>query len=319
MRSEIDKSNMYDLIEKQNEQIRTAWDSCPDFSFKCTKVVFCGMGGSAIAGDIAAELVDSVPFIVSRKYIAPGIIDKKTLVIVNSYSGNTEETLSAYKEAVEKKAKILCLASGGQLAGMAKENGHPLVNLPKGMQPRVSIMFSLISIVKILGKNGLIENAEEMVEEAAALLSDKTIRDKGEQLAETLKGKVPLIYTDEPLKPVAYRWKTQVNENVKWPAFFHTFSEMNHNEILQFQNLPAYFAVIYLRDSKEHSQIKKRFEICKNIIKCQLEEVHSKGTSKLARMCYLINLGDWYSYYLALLHNIDPTPVEVIENLKKQL
>jgi glucose/mannose-6-phosphate isomerase len=260
-----------------------------------------------------------VPFVVNKNYTLPQFVNKDTWVIANSYSGNTEETLSAYKLAVERKAKILCMASGGQLAGMAKENGHDLVILPKGFQPRESLMFSLIPVVKILWQSKAVDNAEEMCEEAAALIKGNEARDKGEQLAETLKGKIPIIYSGEHLKAVAMRWKTQVNENAKQPAYYNMFPEMNHNEINSFANTPLTFGIIYLRDKAEHERVAKRFEIIKGLVSHQLEEVWAQGYSRLAKICHLVNLGDWYSYYLALLNNTDPTPVSIIESLKKQL
>ncbi|MBW3017176.1 bifunctional phosphoglucose/phosphomannose isomerase, partial [Candidatus Woesearchaeota archaeon] len=252
-------------------------------------------------------------------YKLPHLIDKRTLVIVNSYSGNTEETLSAFKEAMNSDAQILCLASGGQIAGMAKEHGYNLIELPKGLQPRAALFFSLIPVVKVLWQSGLLDHANEMVDESAELISQDIFREKGEKLAQQLKDKIPIVYADESIKAVAMRWKTQANENAKMPAFYNTFSEMNHNELCQYPMLAESFAVIFLRDEKDHERIQKRFEICKDIIQNQLEEVWAQGVSKLARIASLIHIGDWYSYYLALLREKDPSPVDTIEGFKKKL
>jgi len=319
MRTDIDKSNMYDDIARFSQEAREAWEKAGDVKFKFKHLIVAGMGGSAIAGDLLNCYVSEIPILVNRNYKLPDYIDKDCLVIVNSYSGNTEETLSAYDDAMQKKAQILVMTSGGQLQAKAKENNHPIINLPDGMQPRAALMYSFIPMIKVLQNSGIIGNIGKQLEETFELLKDDSIRKTGEQLAEATKDKIPLIYASQKIYAAAMRWKTQINENAKRQAFWNAFSEMNHNEIVGFTSEHEKYSVIFLRNENDHQRIQKRFEICKDIIQSDVHEIWSKGESLLSQICTLVNTGDWYSYYLALICGIDPTPVDIVEDLKNKL
>ena len=319
MRSEIDKEAMYDVIARFAEETADAWKHAPEMKFKFKDFMISGLGGSAIAGDLASCFVSEIPIFVNRGYKLPDYVDRDWLVLVNSYSGNTEETLSAYEDAVRKKAQILVMTSGGQLKAKAEENSHPRISLPAGMQPRASIMYSFLSLLKVLKASGMINDIDRQVAETVELLRDDRLRQEGEKLAEATQKRIPLIYSSQSIYGVAMRWKTQVNENAKMHCFYNVFSEMNHNEIVGFESEPEKYFVIFLRNENDHPRIKKRYEVCKEIIESDIYEVWSRGESWLGRISTLVHIGDWYSYYLALIKGVDPSPVEIIEGLKKKL
>ncbi|MBW2995424.1 bifunctional phosphoglucose/phosphomannose isomerase, partial [Candidatus Woesearchaeota archaeon] len=285
MRSDVDKSNMYKDIERFSSEAKEAWEKAGGLKFSFNKLVIAGMGGSAIAGDLLNCFVSEIPILVNRDYKLPDYVSNECLVIVNSYSGNTEETLTAYEDAIKKNAQILVMASGGELMKRAKENNHPFIELHKGMQPRASLMYSFMPMVKIMLNSGIIKNVDYQVEETFQLLKDDSIRKQAEQLAEQTNDKIPLIYAPDSMYAVAMRWKTQVNENAKAHAFYNMFSEMNHNEIVGYTSNPKKYFAIFLRNEDDHPRIQKRFEICKELIQSDVHEVWSKGKSLLAKIC----------------------------------
>jgi glucose/mannose-6-phosphate isomerase len=319
VRSEIDKEGMYNFIGRFAEEAADAWKKAPDMKLKFRNFMVSGLGGSAIAGDLASCFVSEIPVFVNRGYSVPDYVDRDWLVVLNSYSGNTEETLSAYDDAVRKKAQILVMASGGQLLAKAEQNSHPKIVLPKGMQPRASIMYSFLALLKILQASGIINDVDRQVAEAIELLKDDRLRQEGEKLAQATGARIPLIYAANSMYGVAMRWKTQVNENAKMHAFYNMFSEMNHNEIVGFASEPEKYFVVFLRNHNDHPRMQKRFEVFKEIILSDIYEVWSRGDSWLGKICSLVNIGDWYSYYLAMIRKVDPSPVEIIEGLKKKL
>jgi glucose/mannose-6-phosphate isomerase len=319
MRSEIDKSNMYDVISKFSKQAEEAWKNAPELKFKFKRLLISGLGGSAIAGDILACCIPSFPISVSRAYSIPSYVDRETLVVVNSYSGNTEETLSAYKDAVKKKAKIVVLTSGGKLLELAKKNKHPIVMLPAGLQPRASLMYSLMPLLKLIKTNNIAKGIEKDVKEAITVLKQDSLREKGEELAEEIGSKIPLIYASHSLYGVAMRCKSQINENAKTHAFWHAFPEMNHNELVGFTTNSEKYSVLFLRTKNDHERIQKRYDIFKDLVSSDIHEAWAVGKGRIAQILSLVHIGDWLSYYSAIMHNIDPTPVDVIQSLKKKL
>lgn len=319
----IDNSNMLKVIEDFPHQCRTALDLPKGMSVsgKVDKIVVAGMGGSAVGGDLLkAYMHDSkIPVFVVKDYNIPNFVDENTLFFAVSYSGNTEETLSAYEEAVRKKAKIVAVTSGGEIASKAKK----VVKIPTGLQPRAALGYLFFPVLGVLSNSGIIDVKGNEVEEMLNTLS-KTDEFKitGERLAKKIQNKTPLIYASNLLCPVAYRWKTQLNENSKAAAFSHVFAEMNHNEIVGYQSMnKGDFAAIFIRDKFDNERIKKRMDITKEIIstRVDVEEVFTRGEGLLSRIFSGIYYGDFASYYLALLNKVDPTPVNVIENLKKRL
>ncbi len=319
----IDKSNMLEVLDNFPQQCKDALALPKGITVKgeVTSIVICGMGGSAIGGDLLQTYCSNtkLPVFVSRDYKVQEFVDNYTLVFTVSYSGNTEETLSSFHDAKTKNAQIIAVTSGGELSKAAEK----IIKIPSGLQPRAAIGYLFFPMLGVLYNSNLIDVKNTDLNEMLALLNKKEeIKNKAEELAKKIQGKTPLIYSSELLKPVAYRWQTQINENAKYPAFHSAFSEMNHNEINAFRAMErSKFLAILLKDEKDNTKIKRRMEICKQIMEknIDVEEVNVKGSSLLARMFYTIYLGDYTSYYLALRERVDPTPVAVIEWLKKQL
>ena len=319
----IDNSNMLKVIEDFPHQCRTAL-SLPKgmtVSGKVDKIVVAGMGGSAVGGDLLKLYLHDlkIPIFVVRDYKLPNFVDENTLVFAVSYSGNTEETISAFEDAQKKKAKIVAVTSGGKLSEEAKK----VIKIPSGLQPRAALGYLFFPALGVLVNSGIVKDSSADVNEMLDILSKKDeFKSFGEKLAKQIGNKTPLIYASEQFSAVAYRWKTQFNENSKAAAFTHVFSEMNHNEIVGYQTMSREkFISIFLRDNFDNDRIKKRMDITKDIIsqKVEVAEVYTKGNSLLSRLFSGIYYADFASYFLAIQNKIDPTPVNVIENLKKKL
>lgn len=339
-----DKANMLDLLLGFPEQCGNAYKIAEDFQpppvYKETafkNIVFSGLGGSAIGADLIRSYLSDeikVPVLVSRDYILPAFVDENTLVFICSYSGDTEETLSSYYEARRRGAKIIALSSGGKLQNAAIEDKIPFVSIPKGYPPRTALGYSFFPWLMILNKLGLIGNKASDVEDTISNMSKlsgicnpsvKTVKNPAKRLAEALKGKYIIIYAaNKHFDAVITRFRGQFEENSKTLASTHVFPEMNHNETVGWENpkrLLKDFAVLLLRDVSEHPRVAMRMKITAGIIKkkSKVIEMHSEGGSLLSRMFYLIYLGDFASYYLAILNRRDPTPVEMVVYLKKEL
>ena len=318
-----DKSNMIQVLEDFPKQCREALDLAKEekITEKIKNIVVIGMGGSAIGGDLLKTYLSgsAIPVFVNRDYDLPGFVDENTLVFAVSYSGNTEETLSSYRQAVEKKANIVAITSGGKLAEQCRKK----IMIPPGFQPRNAIAYLFFPMLGVLYNSGITEVKNNDLNEMLAILREKDkIKDKAEKIAKRLRDKTPVIYSSEVMQPVAYRWKCQINENSKHPAFSHIFPEMNHNELVGYRLMDRrQYSAVIIRDSHDHQRIKKRMEICTKLMEKSIDvnELDTEGKSLLARMFYAIYMGDLISYYLALYNRVDPTPVDVIENLKKSL
>jgi glucose/mannose-6-phosphate isomerase len=339
---ETDHSKMRDVIAGLPAQCRDAFGlgrgfSVPEDYRDVKNIVFCGIGGSAIGGEIISCYLRKkakMPMYVNRSYSLPGFVGRETLALILSYSGNTEETVSAYHQAVEKGAKIAVLTSGGQLAELAKQAGLPYLLIPGGLPPRGALGLGFFPVLALLSGMGLIENQEKQVEEAVCLL-EKMEKDLGtavqgdanpaKELARRIFNDFCAIYAGEPMGCIATRWRGQFAENSKALSSSHVLPEMNHNEIVGWahpRELLKSFTAVILRDKGNHPQVQKRMEITKEILQkdgIKIEEVWSKGEGLLARMFSLIYMGDFVSLYLAILNGEDPTPVKRIEYLKKRL
>lgn len=317
-----DTSNMLQVLKNFSIQCREALGLPKGISVPNTlsNVVVLGMGGSAIGGDLLKAYMTSskVPVYVVRDYNVPNFVDENSLVFAVSYSGNTEETLSAFRDAQSKNANIIGITSGGQLAKECKK----LITIPAGLQPRAALGYLFFPMLGVLHNSGIVRVRNEDLNEMVALLKkSEEFSSNGESLAKKLKDKTPIIYSSEALAPVAMRWKTQMNENAKMAAFYNIFSEMNHNEIVGYRSMDKKFAAVIIRDKNDNDRIKKRMDICKQIMQraVDVHEVGVQGNSLLARMFSTIYLGDFVSYHIALWNRVDPTPVEIIEAMKKKL
>lgn len=314
-------------------------DQPPKLNAKGIKsVLLSGLGGSAIGGDVLRTLTwkqASFALSVNRHYELPGWVGKDGLVVCSSYSGNTEETLSVFKQALARKAKILVLSSGGQLLEQAKKKKLAYCQVPGGLPPRAAFGYSFITLLTALESLKLLPSYEEDFQETMGLLVGlaqrygqmaPTARNPAKQLALFLHDKLPVFYAGQDhFDSVVLRWKCQMNENSKQVALIGVLPEMNHNEVLGFtknEPLSKKMAVVLLRHSQDHPQIGKRFEILKGILKSKVagvREARSEGKSLLAQMMSVLYLGDFVSLYLAYLKGIDPTPIAIIDQFKKQL
>ncbi len=340
----VDRAGMLAEMAGFAEQCREAVDigRRAELSFDpagITDIVVLGMGGSGISGDVCRVLFDDqlkVPLCVNRHYQLPAFVGPGTLLLAASYSGNTEETIAGLEEGLRRGARALCVSSGGQVARIAADRGLALVQIPAGRQPRAALGFLSLPLAIVLERLGLVGNLSGDIDEAVELVSRMSGRlgveqpesaNPAKQLARRLAGRLPIIYGSEGVTALAaFRFKCQINENSKAPAFWNYLPELDHNEITGWQELKetsgSSFHLIFLRDDAEHPQVKKRVEITRDLIIdqfCGVEEFWSSGRSKLARLLSLIYLGDFTSAYLALLYGTDPSPVERIELLKKRL
>ncbi|OGF48848.1 MAG: bifunctional phosphoglucose/phosphomannose isomerase [Candidatus Firestonebacteria bacterium RIFOXYA2_FULL_40_8] len=305
---------------------------------KIKKVLFTGLGGSAIGGDILKNLLgDNSPVSISvnRNYSVPAWVDKDTLVFAASHSGNTEETISAFKDALSKKAKVIVVTSGGTLKKLAEGHKLPVVVVPGGKPPRASLPYLFFPVLLIMDKLGFTKIKTSELDELSEILRKlkkayspevKAETNPAKQLASKLFAKPVIVFGAADLTDaVATRWKCQLAENSKVFTFTCTIPEMNHNEIVSWELLKKVlrkFAVLFLQDGNELPQIKKRFKLTKQVIGKKANwvgEVNSVGESMLIRTFSLIYLGDFTSVYLALLYNEDPTAIKIIEDFKNAL
>ena len=301
-------------------------------------VVVAGVGGSAIGGDLLRTyLVDQVrqPVLVSRGYSLPGFVGPDTLVFISSYSGNTEETLAACQQALSRRAQIIGIASGGQLAAVASREGFPLIPIPGGYPPRAALGYSFVALLESMVRLGLVEEQRPHLRQAEELLRQKSLEyddstsledNLAKQVAMKIHGRLTVIYAwGHRHEAVAMRWRGQLAEVGKQLSSHHLLPEMNHNEIVGWQfpgELLKDSAVVFLRDEQEPIEIRRRMEITQELIAPwtgQIIEVRSSGNCPLARLFSLIYLGDWVSFYLAALNRVDPTAIERIDELKRRL
>lgn len=339
----IDASNMYGLIKKFPGQVTEAVAIGNQFTSRKFKtreiqqIVLCGLGGSAIGGDLLKSyLADelAVPFIVNRNYTLPRFVGRRTLVIISSYSGNTEETNAAHREASKRRAKILCISSNGAVEKLAKAKRTPLIRIPGGLPPRAALGYSFFPLLITLSKLGFVKNKARDIRETIQLLEEKSAafgnpdpsNNPAVRIAEQLRKRLGVVYSStERFDAVNTRWRGQIAENGKSLLFGHVLPEMNHNELVGWRTLVDQMRemqVLFLRDKGDHKRIQHRMDITKSIINdhtSHITEVWSEGNSLLARIFSLVYLGDWVSYYLAILHGYDPSPVEVIDQLKNKL
>ncbi|HZK12126.1 MAG TPA: bifunctional phosphoglucose/phosphomannose isomerase [Atribacterota bacterium] len=354
--SELDKANMIELLEEFPQKMRDALRLGEEFSISTKtslalasvstpntnpnfkNIVVLGMGGSAIGGDLLSDyLADelSIPIVVIRGYNIPKFVDENSLVFAVSYSGNTEETFSTLKKCLEAKARVIALTSGGKFMDFSQKNNFPVIKVPAGIQPRAAISYLFFPILKAIERLGLIEQRESEIEETFNILQklsqeysakSPSENNLAKKIALSLYQYLPLVYGSEGLfGAVAMRWKTQINENSKWPCFCNVFPELDHNEIVGYEienSINQQVKIIYLQDKEGSLRIEQRREITRKIIEKKVAEFivcPTKGKGKMARMFSLIYLGDLVSYYLAILNQIDPSPVVCIEDLKKEL
>jgi glucose/mannose-6-phosphate isomerase len=336
-----DRSDMLGTVAGLGADARSAYatgrgaQALPDIE-GLGSVVFCGMGGSAVAGDVIREVFRShldVAFVVNRSPELPAFAGPDTLAVVSSYSGNTAETLSAFAAAMERDCRILAITSGGALADACRERGLARVAVPGGFQPRAAFGHLAFAAIGALENAGLFSQVGDEVEETARELDvlanelgpDASAEDNAaKRTADWIADRVPVIWGAEGIGSVAaMRWKTQMNENGKVPAFHAAMSELDHNEVVGWvEPYGERFALVALRHDGEPPELAARFPLSAEIAEsagAEVREIRARGRSALARLLTLISVGDFASCYVGLRRGIDPTPVAAIDRLKAAL
>jgi len=299
-------------------------------------LIVCGMGGSAIGIDLVLACLPDLatPRAVIRGYDVPAWARAGTLVIVVSYSGGTEEALSCAAQARERGCTTVCVCSGGELASMATAEGWPLLLVPGGRQPRAAVGSLAMALLAVLAAAGLAGDHAAEVAATAAQLEEDAVRltpdaaegqNPAKALARCLYGRLALVYGAGPTLPVARRWKGQINENAKAPAFLNELPELDHNEIMGWTSLPQFTTAgfaIFLHDAAGGARLRRRVELTARqygSLGIDTVLVGAQGDSRLARLFSLVQLGDYVSCYLAALYGVDPTPVDAIQEFKRKL
>ena len=332
---------MDEMIRSFPYQISDQWKALKSLDLDLDRfsgienIVIAGMGGSAISGDIAKMLVKnqlSIPITVVRDYSIPRWTNERTLFILSSYSGNTEETISCFKAAILKSKKIISISTGGELESLSHDNDVQIVGLPPNYQPRAALGFSLITLLSVLSKINLVSSGflDSIVKASATLddFYDKYCADGllAESIAKQIKDGVIAIYgVESSTDSIASRFRAQIAENSKMLSTFNVIPEMNHNEIEawnEFQFLDMKKIAIWIHDEDDHPRILDRIKITSKLLeKIDIKNIYIKcsGDNYQERCLKLLFLNDWISYYLAKANNIDPIPVNRIMNLKSQL
>ena len=335
----VDKSDMLsfcvDMAEHYGKALEAADGVSAGFSVP-ENVVVAGMGGSAIGGELLKDLVREnarVPVEVSRAYSLPGYVDERSVVFVVSYSGETEETLSSFLDAVRRKCMVFCVSSGGRLLEFAERLGVPFLRVPSGFPPRAALPYLFTPLVVLAERLGIVSGVSRGFSEAISVLGQVSGEcapempvsgNAAKRLAVGVNGSVPVVYGFGVFRSVAQRFKTQFNENAKVPSKWGFFSEVDHNEVVGWEragSLAECFSAVFLRDKTEPIEFRNRIEITKGLMPSgsKLFEVWSQGKNVLARMLSAVCIGDFTSVYLALLRGVDPTPVETISLLKARM
>lgn len=340
---DYDRSNFISYLTGFPEQISETLNFMKGFSADVDisnvhNIFLAGMGGSAISGDLFLGYIHDelkIPTYVNREYSVPGFVNEHTLFIASSYSGDTEETVEATKAAAKRSAIIIGISSGGKIERLCKDNGYPHFKIPGGLPPRQALGYLFFPLVELFEKCGFISPKGADIEETYQLMQELVARYNPEtsfgnnlanHIAQSIYHAIPVVYAGTPyLYSVPIRWRNQFNENAKSMAFSNVFPELNHNEIMGWEGLPEvnkHFRVILLRDPDESRRVKHRISITKEILKDKkilFGEVFAEGKSRLARLFSLIYLGDWASYYWAMLNEKDPLHINSIDFLKEKL
>jgi len=339
--SKIDGSGMWDLIKSFPDHWKEISDQTRDHDFKVdasaiNNICMSGMGGSAIGADLIRAYSYNtcpVPVQIVRHYDIPNWVNENTLFVACSFSGNTEETLSALDQAHKAGAQCFAVTSGGSLLIQANEMDFDYIKIPGGMPPRAALAYSFVPLFRLFQYLGYLDEGEEALTETQEylanevdLLANYEENNEAKALAGDIKDTLPVIYSDaRMLDPVHLRWRGQFEENAKTLAYGNVLPEMNHNEIVgweQIAHLAGRLSVIFLRDAEDNERVQKRMEVTRELVQEQAVSLHvldSRGQSRLTRLFSLIQMADWTSIYLALLTETDPTPIAPIDLLKSKL
>jgi glucose/mannose-6-phosphate isomerase len=297
-------------------------------SWESTGLVVCGVGGSAIGGDLAAAAIGdrlSLPLSTVRGYGLPSWTPPDRTVLCSSYSGDTEETLACYEAAQALGARRIVATTNGALAESARGDGVPVIGLPAGLQPRAAVGYLFTSVVEVAALCGAAVPIRMEVDSSAAHLEERKeqLVERAGAIAERLDGAVPVIYGGGLTTAAAYRWKCELNENAKLPAFSNALPELDHNEIAGWEGGEgSRLAAVFIEDRGQHPRERQRFELTAKLIEpkaAAVVRVETEGDSATERLLWAVMLGDLVSLRLAARRKVDPTPIEVIGQLKREL
>ena len=336
----LDKSNFRQFILDSPSQFEIGMSLAQNIKIPgdFRNIVVSGMGGSALpanllkiyCNDLVKKNSEYKPFeiYINRYYSLPQQSHyPNTLNIISSYSGNTEETISSLEEADKASLPFVGMSSGGKIEELCKRYGVPHMKLPipyPNFQPRMGTGYFFGAMLQILINQNLIPDVSDEIRSLAENLNDqmRNFEKKGMELAEKIKSKTPIIYASSEYKAVAMVWKIKINENAKTPSFWNFFPETNHNEMVGFTNPQAKFFIIMLKDPQDNERNKRRYETTKALLKekgIESEIINMEGNNVFSKMFSSVSMADWTSYYLALEYGQDPTPVDMVESLKKIL
>lgn len=324
---------MYDLIANFPNNLKQA---ATDFEKNAiheerksfSNIVVCGLGGSGFTGDLIKDICNhdlKVPFIIVKGYRLPPFVDNNTLLIIASYSGNTEEALSCFSQAIEKNNKPICISAGGMLKSVAVENRCTYIEMPTGLPPRTSLGFGFTNMLYVLIALNLISESKANLPLSIAdflISKQESIQESAQQTAKTFKSNIMVAYVEDAIEAVAIRLKQQINENSKAYCWYNILPELNHNELVGWKQKHHNIKGLFLRTSFEHPRNKHRFDFIKPVLEAydtQVIEINAIGDTFAEQYFYLIHWCDWLSYYLALEHGVDPVEVNVIDKLKNYL
>jgi glucose/mannose-6-phosphate isomerase len=328
----VDSGNQLDAVLALPHHLRDAlWrvDSARFEEWRSSGLVVCGVGGSAIGGDLAAAALGdrlSLPLTTVRAYGLPAWTTPDRTVLCSSYSGDTEETLACYESAGALGARRIVATTNGALASSARGEGVPVIGLPAGLQPRAAVGYMFTAAVEVAALCGAAAPIRTEIDTAAAHLEAQreALVQRARDLAAELEGIVPVIYGGGLTAAAAYRWKCELNENAKLPAFWNQLPEMDHNEIVGWAGVAegARFGGVFLEDRDQHPRERQRFELTAKLVSehaATVVRIESEGESPTERLLWTVMLGDLLSIQLAALRGVDPTPIEVIDRLKDDL
>lgn len=334
----VDKSNLRQIILNSPDQLSWAINNWKPIKFdkEFSNVILCGMGGSAWPIEFVVNYLttnpkmrlSSAPFIIHRNYGLPDELNKNSLMIFSSYSGNTEETIEAYKAAMEAGAEAVVMTSGGELEKLAIKKGTKIIKIPeKNIPPRFSTGYMVGFLSKLLEDAKIIKDASSDILKTSdylkKILSEEKLEEQGFELAKKINGRIPLIYASVNYRIAAKVWKIKINENAKIPAFWNHLPELNHNEMVGFTLAdPKQFLIILLKNRDDHKDILKVTDITEKLLTgkgFQLINLKMKGDNFFSQIFSTTLLCDWVSYYLAMMNRVDPTPVPIVDEFKKEL
>ncbi|HNQ12231.1 MAG TPA: bifunctional phosphoglucose/phosphomannose isomerase [Bacteroidia bacterium] len=323
---------MNELIDSFSKQLSEAFTIGSKATFSNPKkeiqnVFISGLGGSGIGGTIVTQLTEGeikVPITVGKDYFIPAWVNENTLMIISSYSGNTEETLQAMASGINQKAQIVCISSGGKVIDIAKENGYDHIIIPGGNPPRACLAYSLTQLLFVLNGYHLIGDSFKSSLKASINLIESEfnhIKEESKNIASGLKGKIPVIYCTAPYEGTAIRLRQQINENSKMLCWHHALPEMNHNELVGWTESQPNVAVLMFKAEDDFDRTQVRMNLTKGVIQkfAPVFEVNAKGSDRLQRMIYFIHWGDQLSWHLSELQQCDAMEVNVIDFLKGEL